>query len=266
MVVRKVLRSMGAKFNHVVTAVEESKDITKLTLDVLTGPLKAHEARLISQADHVEEKVLHVRGEAPTSVRESKRAPQRGRGRSSFKGAGYGRGRARGAEHKLQIGEQRRFRSDVQCHLCKKYGHIKANCWFKEKPADKGASLVVEKKEKETSNLFLAHSEGETSASSFILHSNSEKNDVNMVWIIDSGCLNHMTGVKEMFETLDESLKHSVRLGDDKEISVIGQGTIAIKAGDCRMKLLHNVQYVPGLAYNFLGVGQLLDDNNLVVF
>lgn len=64
---------------------------------------------------------------------------------------------------------------------------------------------MVEENEKETSNIFLAHSGGEMSASSFILHSDSEKHDVNMMWIIDSGCSNHITRVKEMFETLDES-------------------------------------------------------------
>lgn len=37
MVVRKVLRNTGAKFNHIVMAIKESKDITKLTLDELTG-------------------------------------------------------------------------------------------------------------------------------------------------------------------------------------------------------------------------------------
>lgn len=37
MVVGKILRSMGAKFNHVVTAIEESRDITKLMVDELTA-------------------------------------------------------------------------------------------------------------------------------------------------------------------------------------------------------------------------------------
>lgn len=48
MVVEKVLRSLGAKYNHIVTAIEESIDITKLTLDELSGFLQAHEARLHS--------------------------------------------------------------------------------------------------------------------------------------------------------------------------------------------------------------------------
>lgn len=60
MVVGKVLRSMGTKYNHVVTAIEESRDITYLTLDDITGSFQAHESRLISQDDQVKEKVLLV--------------------------------------------------------------------------------------------------------------------------------------------------------------------------------------------------------------
>lgn len=48
MVVGKVLRSLEAKYNHVVTTIEESKDITTLTLNELIGSLQAYEARLIS--------------------------------------------------------------------------------------------------------------------------------------------------------------------------------------------------------------------------
>lgn len=86
------------------------------------------------------------------------------------------------------------------------------------------------------------------------------------MWIVDSGCSNHMTGLKSIFETLDESQKQCVRLGDDKEIAVEGRRTVAIKSGDGQVKLLHDVQYVPGLAHNLLSVGQLLARGFAVVF
>lgn len=63
-----------------------------------------------------------------------------------------------------------------------------------------------------------------------------------------------MTRTKDIFETLDESRQLSVRLGDDKEISVMGEGTIAISSGDGILKLLHNVQYVLGLVHNLLSM------------
>ncbi|XP_039119899.1 uncharacterized protein LOC120256238 [Dioscorea cayenensis subsp. rotundata] len=187
-VVGKILRSMGAKYNHVVTVIEESHDITKLTLDVLIASLSSHEARLISQSDQGDEKALHVRNE-PLSSKDADKTPSRGHGRGSFRGSvrGRGRGRGRGAEMKAQQSEQ-------------------------------GASMVAEEKEKEVSNLFMVLNEGESS--------------VNSVWIIDSGCSNHMTRENSYFTELDESQKLKVILGDDKEIAVEGRGTVAISAGE----------------------------------
>lgn len=63
-----------------------------------------------------------------------------------------------------------------------------------------------------------------------------------------------MTRTKEFFGTLDESWQLSVRLGDDKEISVMGEGMIAISSRDGILKLLHNVQYVLRLVHNLLSM------------
>lgn len=85
-----------------------------------------------------------------------------------------------------------------------------------------------------------------------------DEKEATTFWLVDSGCSNHMSSARELFENLDESQKIKVRLGDDKEIQVQGKGTVALAATGGRTKLLHNMQYVPVLAYNLLSVGQLL--------
>lgn len=83
MVVKKVLRSMRPKFNHVVKAIEESRNITRLMLDEIIGYLSSHKMRLISQTDQVDEKVLQVRSELSSS-READRTLTHERGRGTF--------------------------------------------------------------------------------------------------------------------------------------------------------------------------------------
>lgn len=78
------------------------------------------------------------------------------------------------------------------------------DCCYIDRNAKKGTTLVVE--EKEVSNLFMVQLEGEERATSLSL--------------VDSGCSNHMSGIKELFKDLDESSKITVRLGDDKKIQV----------------------------------------------
>lgn len=60
--------------------------------------------------------------------------------------------------------------------------------------------------EEEASNVFVASSSSGTSTSS--------------MWLVDSGCSNHMTGKRSLFTSLVESQRVSVRLGNNKEMMV----------------------------------------------
>jgi RNase H-fold protein (predicted Holliday junction resolvase) len=57
-VVKKILRSMPAKFNYVVCSIEESNDVTTLSIDELQSSLLVHEQRMKGQKDHSEEQAL----------------------------------------------------------------------------------------------------------------------------------------------------------------------------------------------------------------
>lgn len=127
---------------------------------------------------------------------------------------------------------------------------MKAKCRLREKQPEIGDGPI--EKESEAGNLFMA--------------SNSTEAHSNSVWLIDSGCSNHMIGDKLLFRSLDKSLKISMRLGDNKEIKVLGVGTIIVNTQSVVQKKLHGVLYVLGLAHNLLSVGLLLTKGYSIVF
>ncbi|XP_045830971.1 uncharacterized protein LOC123922283 [Trifolium pratense] len=59
-VAENVLRSMTSKFNYVVCSIEESNDVTTLTIDELQSSLLVHEQRMKTTQDKHEEQALKV--------------------------------------------------------------------------------------------------------------------------------------------------------------------------------------------------------------
>ena len=93
-IVVKVLRSLIPKFNHVVVAIEEAKDLSILSVDELMGSLQAHEARINRSSEKNEEKALQVKEIANNEDNEIENIPLvgRSRGRGGFHSFHGGRG------------------------------------------------------------------------------------------------------------------------------------------------------------------------------
>ncbi|XP_039119907.1 uncharacterized protein LOC120256248 [Dioscorea cayenensis subsp. rotundata] len=247
-VVSKVLRSLALKFDYVVVAIEESHDISKLTLDELNGSLKAHEMRVNRVMDRLTDRALHEKieevaqgfDERRSTSATSTRSNTKGKGRSFFQERGRSRGRGRSNES----------RSSVHHFNCKRYEHYKSECWAKSKPPKKEANLAT--KDRETNNLFMSCRE--------------PIDETKFVWLVDSGCSSHMTGEKHLFSRLNDSMKENVHLANDKKIKVEEVGTMTVISSGRSLKYLHDVQYVLGLMHNLLSVGQLLLKGYSVLF
>lgn len=104
-IAEKTLRSLTSKFDYVVCSIEESNDVTKLSVDELQSSLMVHEQRMKE----------HKEGEQALKVTHGGRNGTRGRGRSGGRRA---RGRCRQTFNKELI----------KCFNCHKLGHFQNEC------------------------------------------------------------------------------------------------------------------------------------------
>lgn len=268
-VVERVLRSLPSKFDHVVAAIEESKDLTNYSLQELMGSLQAHEQRINRSTETSLQQAFKSKVEFNRTFEDSagRGNSSRGRGRS-FRGKGRGRKQPQnflgGGNHSTGCSNcgrtnhvdkdcwyketYARNKNSIQCYYCKKFGHIEKNCY--KKAAE--SSNLKEENDVAEENLFLACL-------------SAERTTYVDVWYLDSGCSNHMTGNKNLFLDIDKSMTSEVRMGDNNRVKVCGIGTVVVLTKFGR-KLLHNVMYVPGLAQNLISVGQLMKMGYLVAF
>lgn len=217
-ITEKILRSMVSKFDYVVCSIEESNNLDTMTIDELQSSLLVHEQRMTSHRE--EEQVLKISHEDRYG---------RGRGRGMFRG-GRGRGRGRQPYNKALI----------ECFRCHQLGHYQYECPDWEQKAN-----YAEFEEKEEEILLMSYVE--------IKHDEKEE-----MWFLDSGCSNHMSGNKKWFSDLDESFRHTVKLGNDSRMAVIGKGNVRMRVNGFT-QVISNVYYIPELKNNLLSIGQLQD-------
>ncbi|XP_074328352.1 uncharacterized protein LOC141666256 [Apium graveolens] len=225
-VIEKLFRSLTRKFDYVVTSIEELKDLSTISIDELVGSLQAHEQRM-NQYDDVShlEKAL----QSKVSIDDSSGCSSYARGRGGFRG-GYraGRGRGRQSFNRGQTSEgyhpsgrsqnfrgrgrggyqQRGDKSQYQCYNCNKYGHFSYEC---------RAPKVEERRH------FAAAKEDKDVGTAMFLTYKGDEERKNNVWYLDSGASNHMTGHKELFTEINDTISGEVTFGDSSKIPVKGK-------------------------------------------
>lgn len=97
--VEKILRSLTENFTYVMISIEESNDMTKMTIYELQSSLSVHEKKFKRTSYEEEDQALTVRG----------------MGRGSYRGRGRGRGRSLN-------------KATVECYRCHNLGHYQYEC------------------------------------------------------------------------------------------------------------------------------------------
>ncbi|KAH9735189.1 hypothetical protein KPL71_017659 [Citrus sinensis] len=240
-IIEKILRSLTAKFNYIVCAIEESRDIDTLSIDELESTLLVHEQKVIRQDK--EEQALQVAANLkPTRGGKGGWKGKNGQNRSEEKVDDcQGKGKDYDGQNSTGHKPKSKDKSNVKCFRCQKYGHYRSECRTNLNKNRGEKSNFTENKEEEISLLMACHTKEES-------HQN--------LWYLDTGCSNHMCGDKSAFSDLDETFRNTVKFGDDSTVSVMGKGRVAIQTKESSHSI-SNVLFVPELKTNLLSVGQL---------
>ncbi|XP_074343095.1 uncharacterized protein LOC141680905 [Apium graveolens] len=196
-VMEKLLCSLTRKFDYAVTSIEESKDLSTISIDELVGSLQAHEQRMNQYDDtsHLEKAL-----QSKVSIGDSSRSSSSVRGKGGFRGGSRGgRGRGRQSFNKGQNSE----------------GYQSSGRGQNFRGRGRGAFQRAVKEDKDVETAM------------FLTYKGDEENKKN-VWYLDSGASNHMTGHKDLFTEIDETISGEVTFGDSSKIPVKGKGTITI--------------------------------------
>ena len=214
-----------------------------MTLEELLASLQAHEQRLNEKSQVGVEEALQSQLILKTDKAESSRQAEssqknqhfNNRGRRNFiSGPGRGQGNDTG---------QKRDKSQIQCHNCKKYGHYKFECWSGRQNNMQYHAKIAENNNENSETLLLA--------------CNGAEEDCKNQWFLDKGCSNHMCGQKDLFSDLNESFRSMVKFGNSTTVPVLGKGKISIILKDGSRNFISDVFYVLGLHQNLLSMGQL---------
>ena len=77
------------------------------------------------------------------------------------------------------------------------------------------------------------------------------------IWYLDTGARSHMTGGRQMFTMLDETMHGTVKFGDGSLVDIRGKGSILFTCVTGDQRVLSEVYYIPSLRNNIISLGQL---------
>ena len=240
--VEKVLVSLLERFEGKISSLEDSRDLTKISLTELMNSLQTQEQR----------RMLRQEGALLAKSQPSYKTKKKGwkNEKKSDEDDNDGKEKYSVCQYCKKTSHPHWrcwWRPDVVCRSCNQKGHLENVCKRKQQEAQIAQETNYEKDE----HLFVA--------TCFASDITSE------TWLIDSGCTHHMTHVKGMFVKLDKTRFSKVRIGNADYIEVKGIGDIAIGSASGK-RLISNVLYVPEIDQNLLGVGQLLEKSYVVMF
>ncbi|TXG54509.1 hypothetical protein EZV62_019765 [Acer yangbiense] len=253
-VVEKILISLPEKYEHIVAAIEESKDLTALLVEQLMGSLESHEQRRLLRYDQSVESAFQTKLNFKQQKSFKKSDQQRGDRRK------WNKGESSKKEDNRNHRDYAADDSKPACKICKKKNHDTSNCWHRGKPQCFNCKKFghVEKDCRYKQNVNQAKKENDDEGTLFYA-CQSAVEEKDSTWHLDSGCSNHMSGNENIFLDVDSTVTPKVKLGNGAIVESKGKGRISVETKK-GTKYVNDVLFVPELNQNLLSVGQLVEN------
>ncbi|KAF7129820.1 hypothetical protein RHSIM_Rhsim10G0014000 [Rhododendron simsii] len=174
----------------------------------------------------------------------------RSRGRSNTP---HNRDQSRGSSRGSSRGRSP-SKQDIECHYCKKKGHMKREC-LKLKFKEENRAKHGDKKQENTTAV---SSDGELVVVCDETCVNLVSQDTN--WVIDFGASFHVTSRADFFTSYNEGDFGCVRMGNEGLSKIVGMGNICLETNiGCKL-VLKDVRHVPDIRLNLISTGKLDDE------
>ncbi|CAA7014800.1 unnamed protein product [Microthlaspi erraticum] len=250
--IQKILISLPAKFDSIVSVLEQTRDLDSLTMSELIGILKAQEARVAAREESTNEGAFYVRSKGRESGFKKDNTNSRvNQGKKWCEFCKRGNHTEEECRSKPKKNDQsKNQKSNVECYKCGRIGHYAHKCRSKNKER---AHVSIEEEDLNEDHMLFSASEEEPT---------TLREDV---WLVDSGCTNHMTKEERYFSSINKSVKVPIRVGNGDIVMTVGKGDITVMTNHGK-RIIKNVFLVPGLEKNLLSVPQIFSSGYQVRF
>ncbi|XP_020266700.1 uncharacterized protein LOC109842207 [Asparagus officinalis] len=260
-VVQKILISLSSRYDPIVSVIEETKDMEKLSLQEAIASIKAFDQN------------LEKRNEASTMERAFQSFNMSSNQQQSQKQKKKKKGGKPNFDPKPQ--QQQKSGNSQQgskstCRTCGKSHQGK--CWFEGKPKCTNCSRFGQTKEQcrtqgnqnQNCRQVFANQEEDGKGNVFFACHGGKDSDGSL-WYIENGCSNHMTANRSLLIDLDISYLGSVKMGNGNIVKSEGKGILAVNTKKGK-RYIKDVMLVPGLEENLLSVDQMLLNGYFLIF
>ncbi|MCH99727.1 F-box protein, partial [Trifolium medium] len=159
-IVSKVMRTLSYKFNAIVVAIGEAKDLSTMKVEELQCSLEAHVQRVNERS---KERGVEQALQAQTS---KKYGGNKGKGKNKYKNWGSESQNPKKDQDQSESsknennGKNKKSKKHIQCYNCQKYGHYASECRSQKVP-------IKQNNEESTANM--AHNDSDSEADPLLM-------------------------------------------------------------------------------------------------